>query len=397
MQDQKMHTYKVRVVTKKGAKIYEVDAKNEQLASKLAERMGRGSVVSVKKVRPPLFESGMSPEERQTFLLRLSAMLASKVGTGEALTLLKDHFGGRIKRVSERMLQMVENGADIAGAAEAIGRKDFPETTAALIKAGAQTGETWKSLGNAAKFEVEMHHVQKSSGKGMISAIFAFLLAAVLTIGTTHYIGPMTMESDLIKNNADKVDVGWIFAAGNIIGIVMIAITVIFLFLIWLGTIGKRMIPIAADKLILKIPYYKDLILSRNNYITLYGLSVLVKSGVRMEEALRLSMEACQKGALKEDLKRGMHAIRNGQPWAQAMLTLHPTDKASLSYAMDREQIANTLDSLAFQYRDIYAQRLASFTPMLQMTAALALSIAGLMLFGMTIMPMLQVSVGMMS
>jgi general secretion pathway protein F len=124
----------------------------------------------------------------------------------------------------------------------------------------------------------------------------------------------------------------------------------------------------------------------------LYGLSLLVKSGVRTEEALRLSAEGAPRGALRTDLVAATLAVKTGKHWPQAMTTFHPTDKASLLSASDREQVASTLGTLANQYRELYAQRLGSFVPALNLVAALFMSIAGGLLFGQAILPMLMAS-----
>lgn len=100
----------------------------------------------------------------------------------------------------------------------------------------------------------------------------------------------------------------------------------------------------------MKIPFYKDLILAKKNYTTLYGLSLLVGSGVPMEQSLALSVSA------------------------------------------DREQIAYTLHNLSNYYKEAYARVVGSVGPTLQMIAAIFLVLSGGILFGYTMLPMLQVA-----
>src|SRR5690606_21319778 len=95
---------------------------------------------------------------------------------------------------------------------------------------------------------------------------------------------------------------------------------------------------------------------------------------------------------LKDDLNRAITAVKKGQPWSNAMHTLHPTDKAALAISESKEQVANTLDALAFQYRENYARVVGSFGPTLQVLSALFLVLSGGILFGYTILPILQVS-----
>jgi len=115
---------------------------------------------------------------------------------------------------------------------------------------------------------------------------------------------------------------------------------------------------------------------------------------VPMEAALKLSYEGAPKGAMQEDLKRAHTNVKVGKPWAQAMSTLHPTDKAALMSSQDRAQIAKSLNNVAIQYRSLYAQRIAILSPLLQGVSMIFLIASGAVLFGLTVMPILQMSSG---
>ena len=288
------------------------------------------------------------------------------------------------------MLERVEAGMDIPDAM-AQDPKNFPPTTTALVRAGAASGNTRSALKDAADFEYQMSNVHKGSMKQIWSAIGSFLTAGGLVIGTNEYFGPMVMDNPMFLN-AEGLNYEWARVAGDICTWVMIVMLVVFALFFWLGTAGRQIMPNAADKIILRIPYYKDLILSRNNHVTLYKLSLLIQSGVRIEEALSLTAVSSPRGALKTDLMRALGSVRGGKPWAQAMSTLHATDKAALTISTNRDDIARTLNILATQYSDLYMQRISTFAPTLAMVAALFMSIAGGLMFAQTILPMLQLS-----
>ncbi|MDO8417795.1 MAG: type II secretion system F family protein [Agitococcus sp.] len=374
----------------------EVQARTEEEALQHISKMGR--VVTFKRKMSFDVGKGLTPADRQIFFARLSSMLSSRVGTSDALVLMRDTFNGKIQEVAGRLLSYVETGADLATAIEKVGTPDFPESTIALIKAGSRSGETWRSLKDAAVFEYELHNIKKGAAKGLMTGIFSFLAAGALTVSSTLYVGPKIMASDLIKasNKNGEVDIGWINTTATVMGYTMAVIMVIG-FLFWLlASVGRQLLPVQADKIILKVPFYKDLVLSRDNFVVLYGLALLIKSGVRTEEALRLSSVSAPKGALRTDLTNATVAVKNGRPWPKVMQTLHPTDIAALMSASDREQVASTLDTLANQYRELYGQRLASFVPMINLAAALCMSLAGAILFGQSILPMLMASQGLM-
>lgn len=386
---------KVKTRTNRVRKV-EIQARNQDEAMAHIGKMGR--VLTFKRKFSMDVRSGMTPGDRQIFFTRLSAMLSSRVGTSDALMLMRDTFTGKIQEVSGRLLSYVETGDDLANAIERVGSPDFPEATIALIKAGSRSGESSKAIKDAAEFEFQLHNVKKGASKGLITGIGSFLMAGVMTVVSTLYVGPKIMESDLIQaaNRDGSVDIGWINTIATVVGYSMAVLLAVGILMWLLASVGRRLVPVQADMLILKIPYYKDLVLSRNNFIVLYGLALLIKSGVRTEEGLRLAAEGAPKGALRTDLTLAMNAVKTGKPWPKVMRTLHPTDKAALMSATDREQVASTLDTLANQYRELYAQRLGSFVPIVNMLAALFMSIAGGILFGQSILPMLMASKGLM-
>lgn len=390
-----MANYTIKVQTKTGLRTLQISAKDDSEARQHGTRVGR--VISLRRQMGFDLSRGMTPAERQTFFSRLSTMLKSRVGTSDALALLRDTFTGRIQQVSARMLGYVESGSDLGQAIEQVGNTDFPDATCALIRAGSRSGETWRALEDAATFESELHRVKQNAAKGLWGGISGFVFAGITTLTSSLYVGPQIMESDLIKGLAAKsggVDMSMIDASGRWLGWFMVVVMAIALLLMLLSSVGRRIAPDAADKLILRIPFYKDLVLAKNNYIVLYGLGLLIRSGVRSEEALRLAAENAPKGALRTDLMRAMDAVKTGRPWPKVMTTLHPTDKASLMCATDRSQVADTLDSLANQYRSLYAQRLGSFVPALNLLAALLLSLSGGLLFAQSILPMLMATQG---
>ena len=231
--------------------------------------------------------------------------------------------------------------------------------------------------------------------KAIGMAIFGLVGALATNIASTHYMGPSVMGSGMVSAGAkmkDGINIDWVHTVSDvtsgIIALILLAIFSLFM----LSSILKRVLPVAADGLIQKIPYYKDLVLAQKNFISLYGLSVLVRSGISIEEALQLSADAAEPGALQEDFKAAGLAMKKGQRWAFAMKSLHPTDQAALSFAMDRTHVADTLEALADQYRSLYQQRVETVGPLLQLVGAVFMVIAGGVMFAETIMPMLMAS-----
>lgn len=386
-----MPSFTARIVTDDGVRTISVEASDQYQAERKA--LHQGQVLSIKKKFNFDITGGMNSSERNTFMLRLSSMVGSKMSTTAALDLLATTFTGNIRKCAVGLLNKIESGMSLAEAIDE-DRKNFPMATAALVKAGTQgSGETWKSLRDAADFEYLIAGIQKGASKEIMSSIGSFFIAAALMITTVYYFGPQVTENKMFSNSA-AVDVGWIETTGKILCLIQIIMLVIFLGFFWLGTAGRALFPNVADKIILKVPYYKDLVLSRNSYVVLYKFGLLVKSGIPMEESLALTADGSPKGALRSDIERALLFIRTGKTWPNALETLHPTDRAALASSADREDAARTLDMLATQYRDMYMNRIKSFAPALKMISALFMTAAGGLLFGLTMLPMLQFSAG---
>lgn len=382
---------------KVGAKLESIPiiAESEIAARELGARHGK--VMSVRKASAlsNTMNRGMNTSERIVFLRRLSTMVRSRVGLGESLKIMQNAFNGPVGRAANELIRSIEAGASFGDAVVSM-PKDFPQTTAALIRAGIKAGDIYAALEDAAQYEMEMETIRRESGKGLLSAVGSFLIAAVIILGTSTFVGPYVMESQLIKAAGDSVNVDWVFSAATVISYIMIAITAVFVCLMFLTFVIKPLFPTQADKIILRIPVYRDLILAQNNYTVFYGMALLARSGVRMEDVLSLSRESAPPGEAAEDLGRALTAVRSGLPWATAMRNLHPTDKASLSTAQDREQVGVSLSAVSRQYKDSYTRRVQQVIPILQMVSALFMSIGGALIFGMVIMPMLQMTSGLM-
>lgn len=374
-------------------KVEEVNIEADSIEKAQIIARKKGSILEIHKgTGLKMFELKLFPEERQLLLRRISSLLASRLGTSEALETIITSFSGRIKKVASMILKHMESGDDLVEAIEKIGHPHFPITTVALIKAGSKGGETWKALRDAVEFELEMESVKKGAGKGLIGGVVGFLFAAIVTFAAKFYVAPEILSSQFFRMQQDKIDLTFINVLSNTVTGSMIVLFTIFISLFLLGSVGRRLFPTKADAIILKIPFYKDLVLSKENYVILYGLSVMVNSGVSMEQSLDLSAKNTRKGSLKNDLMRGIKAIKVGQPWAKAMRTFHATDRAALGVSVDKEQIAQTLNTLSYQYREDYKKVVGSFGPSMQLLAALYLVLSGGILFGYTILPMLQVA-----
>jgi len=389
-----MKTWKATVEDpiKRKIELIEVYAPTQIEALSKARKKGR--VLSIK--RKWGFEEMIKPklkiDERQMFLQRLGTMQECKMGASEALRLIERTFTGAIQQVAHKMLKYVEQGDDIPTAMENIGEPDFPRNMVALVKAGSKSGSTGTAIKHAAEFELEIEQVKKNNVWALWFSIMGFVFAAITIFGTKYYFAPAILGSEMVKMAGDAVDTTWAINLMNFSAMAMAVMAMLFFVLMGLGTLGRLVAPSKADQVVVRIPFYKDLVLARNNYITLYALATLVGNGVPMEQSLGLAAESTPKGIMRDDLELAVNTVKRGKDWPEAMRYLHPTDRAALSSVQDRDQAARALRSLSDQYRQLYGQRVKATTPIFMLISAAFLVMAGIVLFGLGVEPILQIA-----
>lgn len=359
---------------------------NESEARRQAGR--EGNVVSLKKSRASFFKAGMSRNERFVFLMRLSTMIGSKFPVSDALRLMISSFGGKIKEAAKTALPQVDKGVPL-GEALALDPRNFPGSIGLLIRTGSASGDTAGALREAAEFERLIGEASRGAMVAIVRSFMYMFMALGLLLINQYVIIPKMFDSDIMKmaKNADFslwVNLGlWaMFATLTIMGILI--------FLVILATVGRRIAPDKVDAFILKLPVMRDIVISQDNYIGLYRMSLLVRAAVPLNEVLASCAESTRPGALKEDFKRAYNGLKRGEKWAKYMMTLHPTDRAALMLMPDIDELSKNLNYMAEQSKALYLQRLGVVSPTMDIISAMMISVAGFIVLVVTTVPQLQ-------
>ncbi len=385
-----MARFEARILAGGSIRVLNVPAANAEAAR--AAVAHRGRVISVRRQRGGgWFPVWLGRSERYILMIRLAAMIESKVGVAEALRRLGETFKGRVLRVTGELVDAIEIGDDLPTAFERL-PKAFPAAVVALVRAGCYAGNTTKALRDAAAFEQEIAEIEHGFSLALITAVFNFFLAAVVMIGTSVYLGPMIRNTDLIKSAGASVDTDAVMMLSNVSTLAVMVLSTLLVVMIGVATFGRQIAPVSCDVLIAKVPYYRGVAQGRNIYITLYKLSLLIRSGVGAHAALALVAGSSPPGAMRRDLTNAGAEVKAGRPWPEALKLLPAVDRASLIAAEDRVESARTLNVLALQYKDLYIHNLNLVIPTLKSVSVVFLGIAGFVLFGLTVLPMFQVT-----
>lgn len=374
-----------------GARNVNVEAPDGAAAQRMMQSQGK--VLSVRRnwMALPGIQIRLSASDRAIFLQRLAAMLESRVGLAESLRLIQETFRGEIRRVAETMRRRIEGGDDLTTALEATGARAFPPAVVAIIRTGSKGGDAAHAIREAVRFERESARIRKESTRGLGSALMGFFTGVAVLLGTTQYVLPEMQGSQMVQH----FDVGqpfwvsWITQGMTVIGVITGVFSFLALFLVW---VLRPIIPGHVDRLIALIPGLRDIVLAQRNYITFFGLAILIRAGLQIRDALELARQSAPMGETRNDLKRAVENISNGRSWPMAMRTLHPTDRAALSTSQDQKQVAQAVEAVAIQYQELYQTRIEQVIPIAQIAAALFLMGSGVALFGAVIIPLLEMA-----
>lgn len=383
-----MATYSAKVIDDNGSHVLSLAAESYQDALEEAQRQGR--VVYCRKDTVWLPRPSLNSEEREQLLTQLAFLTSAGTGTGAALRTMQGHYSGRMAQVCGELLGYIEAGFSLDQAMEKIGSSDFPTTTLALVRAGYRAGQGVEALESAANFETQLRALKASSGAGLMSASLGFIAAALTTLASVFYIGPSVLGSSLITAAGDSVSVQWANTTGAVLGWLMGAI---LLFLVLLGGVHfglRRFSPEIADKITLALPVWRDIALAKERYLAFFSIQALASPNVSLEQAFEITAKGTAAGALRSELLTAAEAVREGRAWVGALRTMDAIDMAALKGVTDRVQLATVFKKLSEQHRIRYGRAREKASFLLQTTAAVCLTASGGILFGLSVLPMLQ-------
>lgn len=383
-----MARFEVKLIAAGQARTMEIEAPDADAAR--AALSARGRILRVRRRGIGSLRS-LGRNERHILFIRLAAMLESRVGLVDGLRRIGGSFRGHIRTTAERLADAVETGDDLAAAMARLPR-DFPASVVALVRAGGFGEGTPAALRSAAAFESAMVKARQGFRSGLWVAVLYALLGTAIMIGTAHWLTPMLMETEIFRSARAAVDIGWVELASDLSSALALLFLGALATLGGLATLGRRIAPRGVERLMMRIPFYRDIALGVQNHVTMHELALLIGGGVGLDRALTITAEATAPGALRDDLRAASRAVVAGRPWADALRTVHPTDRAALAAAENRTEVARTLHALAQQHRDLYLHAVAVAEPILRGTSIMFLGIAGAVLFGLTILPVLQLS-----
>ena len=334
-----------------------------------------GTVMGEPKARKENGRGGMSAGERYVFLHQLATMSLAKVPLSRALKILREHHGGRIARCASGLEAGVASGRQMVDLMYE-DKRNFPGAVGLLVRAGSKgAGGTPAALKKAAEFERQILGAATKGAKGVYQAGFWVTGATVSIFACPLWLTPYLKNSTMFKLTKQPSNWDWLDNMSYAFGVVTLLLMIVGIGCFFLVSVGQRLFPQVSDKIVLRLPYLKDIVFTRDNFISLYRFSLMVKAGVSLEEALETTWRDTRKGALKDDLSQALKNVKTGRPWAEGFRTVDPTDRVALSMATDKDRLGEILEQVADQNRAIYVRRLEIMQPIMALVSGLSMMI----------------------
>jgi len=291
---------------------------------------------------------GVSNKEILFFTKNLSVMLQAGSTLTESLKVIKEQVSGKLNRIVNMIHKQVSRGYQFS---EALSEypKVFSPTYISILKVGEKTGSLGKNLQYLVKQLEKTHSLKKKIFSALLYPSIVLLAGVSVSIGIIVYVLPKVTR--LFKNF--KVDLPWstklLIGISDLFqnyGVIMgVSLVMVIIFFFWL--VRQDFSKPVTHWLILKIPVIKNISKHFNLNMFFRTLSVLLKSGVTIDEGLRICEKSVTNTYYKRFLRQAYDDIERGGNLTDSMKKREdlfpPTNIQIISVGEDFGTLADAL------------------------------------------------------
>ncbi len=313
----------------------------------------------VKKLR----KAKVSPTELIMFIKSLASMLQATIPITEAIKILEEQSDDKImKEVLSLIYLDIEAGENLSRSMEKFPRI-FPEIMVSLVYAGESGGSLEMNLKYLADFLTKQHEVNKKVRSALIYPGIIIGLTCVQLTAMVFFIFPQLEELFESFPNVPAFTQNVIYASGVVrenwyFVLAAILILVIIVRQYFKTAKGKRTL----HWLLINTPILKSLFVS--NILANFSrtLNILMKSGMGISKALKISVSTVGNEIYAEKLVEVRENAKEGQS-ISASLKLHPKffSKSFIKMVEVGEKTETLEDNLEYLYK-FYTEKVDDIT-----------------------------------
>ncbi len=265
--------------------------------------------------------------EKILFARILATLLKSGINIADSLVILEEQFVGRFKYVVSQIRKDVESGLDLASALEKH-TKFFNKVYTGLINVGEKSGKLVESLEKVAEQQEKDLELRRKIQAASLYPGIVFVCLLALAALLSYYILPqlvfifnsfymtMPLSTQILLQTA-----AFIRDYGLLILILIIAFIIFISFIVK----NKRIRPYWQGFL-MSIPFFGELIKKVNLARFARILSILLASGISINEALEVTIESLDNEVYKAELKKVREKVFAGLSMGESIDELYKID-----------------------------------------------------------------------
>ena len=263
-----------------------------------------------------IFSYRVPLSEQILFAKHLSMMLKSGITEVESLRIISDQIkSGGLKNILQKAIVSVENGQFLSEALMPY-KATFGDLFINIIKLGELSGTLPQNLEYLAN-EITKKHKLINEVRGALIYPIVILIATIAVVGgLVIFILPKILPIFQSLNVTLPITTRILISTASILNtyyipIVLVSISVIFGFIFLLRLPGVRY---AANRVLLATPVAGRITLDYNMATLARIIGLLLKSGVPIVEALRITSDIMPNIIYKRALLDASDSVRRGEP-----------------------------------------------------------------------------------
>lgn len=331
--------------------------------------------------------SGNFQKELLIFTTQLSSLIRSGITLTDALRLLADQstnreFSNMIKLVYQ---SVVEKGNTFASSLKEF-PKCFPHLYVAMVHAGESTGTLPDVLTRLASYAKKKEMIESKVKSALTYPIIMLIAGILIVVFLLSYLVPKI--TPILKRRGDALPTAteWLLWISDMVQsywwvLAVVSLTLVMLFKWAVSTPkGKYFV----DKLYLSLPIFGDL--NKKAAVSRFcvTLSSLLKSGVKIENALKIVEEVVGNAVVAETVRNISERIKEGESISAPLEANNVFPKVvtymiSIGEKAGSEELQEMLDNIAESYDVEIEQSAERMTAMLN--PILLVFLAGMVVF----------------
>ena len=376
---------KYKAYTQNGEKVNGIlDTESEQIAYNILEKK-QLLPYHIEEIENKTFEFSINisfkvkTQDLITFTKQLSSLLNAGIPLRKALLIQKEQTNSKkLRKTLINITKDIENGSSFS-ASFSNHPSVFPEFYLRLLKVGEATGNIQATLKQLSDFLTRKRKTSDKIKQALLYPIFSLSVALFATFILVTYSLPALQ--DLLDQFGGTVPITTkilIYGSGILsnYSYIFIGMILIFISLFLLSTkiqLGKIII----DKFLLSTPVVSKIIVSSNMFFITNTLSTLIKAGVPVIEAMKLSEYVLTNSQIRKWLTSVTEKTSQGEKLGEAFKSIQGfpsiiSDAISISELQG--ELTETLDGLSTYYEDLTETAVSNTTELIQPIVILAVA-----------------------